>query len=73
MHSLERHGIGARALSVRARDAAVGEVILAEATALECDLLIKGAYTQSRLRQMIFGGMTRHLILSSTLPVLFSY
>ena len=37
------------------------------------DLIVKGAYTQSRLRQMIFGGMTRHLILNSTLPVLFSY
>jgi nucleotide-binding universal stress UspA family protein len=37
------------------------------------DLIVKGAYTQSRLRQMIFGGMTRHLILSSPLPVLFSY
>ena len=33
----------------------------------------KGAYTQSRLRQMIFGGMTRHLILSTPLPVIFSY
>jgi len=37
------------------------------------DLIVKGAYTQSRLRQMIFGGMTRHLILNSPLPVLFSY
>ena len=36
-----------------------GEVILAHAKALGCDLVIQGAYTQSRLRQMIFGGTTR--------------
>ena len=27
------------------------------------DLLLKGAYTQSRIRQMIFGGATRHIIM----------
>ena len=32
-----------------------------------CDLLVKGAYTQSRLRQMIFGGATRHIIANATL------
>ena len=37
------------------------------------DMIVKGAYTQSRLRQMIFGGLTRHLILSSPIPVLFSH
>ena len=34
------------------------------------DLLIKGAYTQSRIRQMIFGGATRHIIMEANLPVL---
>ena len=36
---------------------------------LGCDLLIKGAYTQSRLRQMIFGGTTRHILANATVPV----
>ena len=39
----------------------------------EADLIVKGAYTQSRLRQMIFGGLTRHLILSCPIPVLFAH
>ena len=34
------------------------------------DLLLKGAYTQSRIRQMIFGGGTRHIIMDSKIPVL---
>jgi len=47
-----------------------GEAILAAAESLGCDLLIKGAYTQSRLRQMIFGGATQHVLNNSPLPVL---
>jgi nucleotide-binding universal stress UspA family protein len=47
-----------------------GEAILATAQSLGCDLLIKGAYTQSRLRQMIFGGATQHLLANAAIPVL---
>jgi ABC-type uncharacterized transport system substrate-binding protein len=46
------------------------EAILAAAQSLDCDLLIKGAYTQSRLRQMIFGGATQHIMANATMPVL---
>ena len=47
-----------------------GEAILATAQSLRCDLLIKGAYTQSRLRQMIFGGATQHVLENAMIPVL---
>jgi nucleotide-binding universal stress UspA family protein len=47
-----------------------GEAILAAAQSLGCNLLIKGAYTQSRLRQMIFGGATQHIMANATMPVL---
>jgi nucleotide-binding universal stress UspA family protein len=47
-----------------------GEAILAAAESLGCDLLIKGAYTQSRLRQMIFGGATQHIMAKANIPVL---
>jgi len=40
------------------------------AQSLSCDLLIKGAYTQSRLRQMIFGGATQHILDYAMIPVL---
>jgi nucleotide-binding universal stress UspA family protein len=42
----------------------------AAAQSLGCNLLVKGAYTQSRLRQMIFGGTTRHILGHATLPVI---
>jgi len=47
-----------------------GEAILATAQSLGCDLLIKGAYTQGRLRQMIFGGATQHVLENAMIPVL---
>ena len=50
-----------------------GEVYLAEAEAFGCDLLIKGAYTQSRLRQMIFGGPTSHLLAHAAIPMLMAH
>jgi nucleotide-binding universal stress UspA family protein len=50
-----------------------GEAILSEAKALGCDLLVKGAYTQSRLRQMFFGGATSHILNATTLPVLMAH
>ena len=50
-----------------------GETFLAEAKEFGCDLLIKGAYTQSRLRQMIFGGVTSHVLAQADMPVLMAH
>jgi nucleotide-binding universal stress UspA family protein len=34
---------------------------------------VKGAYTQSRIRQPIFGGATRHILEDTELPVLMAH
>ena len=67
---LQRNEIGAKPLQVELDGRSTGETILATAQSLNCDLLIKGAYTQSRLRQMIFGGATQHVLANAALPVL---
>ena len=67
---LRGHGIDATAVTRSAAGKSHGEAILAETLALGGDMLIKGAYTQSRLRQMIFGGATSHILAKATLPVL---
>ncbi|MGE0768003.1 MAG: universal stress protein [Hyphomicrobiaceae bacterium] len=67
---LVANGINARELSMGNEGRKPGEVLLAEAQKLGADLIIKGAYTQSRLRQMIFGGATSYLLAHSTLPML---
>ena len=67
---LQRNGIAAKPMRVELDGRSTGEAILATAQSLGCDLLIKGAYTQSRLRQMIFGGATQHVLANAALPVL---
>jgi len=71
--SLKSHGLNVTSRHVKPGSRSAGQTIVDTAIEVGADLIVKGAYTQSRLRQMIFGGMTRHLILSSPLPVLFSY
>ena len=71
--SLRSHGLNVTSQHVKPGSRTAGQTIVDTAVAGGADLIVKGAYTQSRLRQMIFGGMTRHLILNSPLPVLFSY
>lgn len=71
--SLTRHGISTLARHVTPRDRSPGQVFLDEARAIGADLLVKGAYTQSRLRQMIFGGATRHIIMEAMLPVILAH
>ncbi len=70
---LNANGIAAEPVSANTNRRTTGETFLAEATAMGCDLLIKGAYTQSRLRQMIFGGATSHILAATELPVLMAH
>ena len=70
---LEANGVAASEKTVTPRSGRPGEAILAEAKAQGADLLIKGAYTQSRLRQMIFGGATSHILGAAELPVFFAH
>jgi nucleotide-binding universal stress UspA family protein len=71
--SLKINGISAEPITVTAGKNSAGETILAKAAELGCDLIVKGAYTQSRLRQMIFGGTTRHILSHAELPVLMAH
>ncbi len=65
-------GVTATALRREGATRNAGALILQEAEALGCDLLIKGGYTRSRLRQTIFGGATIHILQFAEMPVLMS-
>ncbi len=67
--NLARAGIVSRTRHVHSEGRSIGEAMLAESRAFGADLLIKGAYTQSRLRQMIFGGATSYILANADLPV----
>ena len=68
--NLKLHGIVPNTITLKGDNRTAGSVILDRARALGCDLVVKGAYTQSRLRQLIFGGTTRHILTHAELPVL---
>ncbi len=67
---LAGHGIAATTASFAPVGGEVGAGLLAAAGAFGADLLAMGAYSHSRLRQLILGGVTRHVIGRATLPVL---
>ncbi len=71
--ALACEGIAADHRALPASRLTPGEVFLNEARAFGADLLVKGAYTQSRLRQMIFGGPTAHILARAELPVLLAH
>jgi nucleotide-binding universal stress UspA family protein len=71
--SLRLNGMTADTVTIKPGKRSAGDTILAKAEELGCDLIVKGAYTQSRLRQMIFGGTTRHILANAKLPVLMAH
>jgi hypothetical protein len=70
---LQRNDVAAEAIIISPGQQRPGEAIMARAQALGCDLVVKGAFTQSRLRQMIFGGTTQYILTHATLPVLLAH
>jgi nucleotide-binding universal stress UspA family protein len=67
---LALHGIEPEIVTFHSVSGSVGAGLLAAATEFNCDLLSMGAYSQSRLRQLILGGVTRHVLEHAALPVM---
>ena len=70
---LERHGVDVAVRGARSLGRPVGDVLLAEAHALHCDLLVMGGYGHAPIREHLFGGVTYFVIEHMTLPVLLSH
>jgi nucleotide-binding universal stress UspA family protein len=67
---LALHGINADVEMFQSVGNSVGAGLLAAARRFDCDLLSMGAYSHSRLRQLILGGVTRHVLEHANLPVM---
>ena len=59
-----------RNIPVAEDGATVGQAIVSEAKDFDVDLIIKGAFTRSRLRQLVFGGPTSEIFNHATCPVI---
>lgn len=66
---LRCHGIDADSKMIDATGKGPGEAIIDQAQTWGADLLVKGAYTHSRLRQLIFGGATSEILSDAPMPV----
>lgn len=66
---LALHGVKAGKRKVEAGARPTGEVLLESAAALGAGLLVLGGYGHTRLRQLVFGGVTRHVVSHAELPL----
>jgi nucleotide-binding universal stress UspA family protein len=64
------HGVTADIGWFRSIDRSVGAGLLAAAAEFDADLMAMGAYSTSRLRELILGGVTTYVLENATLPVL---
>jgi nucleotide-binding universal stress UspA family protein len=71
--SLAWHGVTAATRHVEQGSRRVRDILLAEAETMAADLLVIGAYSHSRMRQVVFGGVTEHMLDYAEIPVLMTY
>ncbi|MDP6573117.1 MAG: universal stress protein [Rhodospirillales bacterium] len=67
------HGISAVTKTIPPSRRAVGEALLGACADVGADMLVMGAYTHGRVRQLILGGVTRHVLAEATIPVLMAH
>ncbi|MBX3510159.1 MAG: universal stress protein [Hyphomonadaceae bacterium] len=70
---LARKGVSATLRNVDGLGREEGEALLADAVAHQADLLVIGGYGKTRMREFVFGGVTRTLSRISSLPLLLSH
>ena len=69
-HYLSLHGISAEIVEIPPDHRVVGEQILDQAREYGADLIVMGAYSKSRLRERLLGGVTRYMFSNSDVSVL---
>jgi len=71
--ALARHDVPVEAMTDVAPNIRVADEILSRVSDLGCNLVVMGCYGHSRLRETVFGGVTREIMNSATVPVLMSH
>lgn len=70
---LSRHGIAAELHSWPAKGRSVEEVLCAASGELSASWMVMGAYGHSRLREIVFGGVTKFILKQAPLPLLLAH
>ncbi len=67
------HGVKAEASVLHANGDPVGTELLRAAGTIGADLLVMGGYVQSRLHELLLGGVTGYVFSHATLPILIAH
>jgi len=70
---LARHGITAEAQHLQVHDIEIGAMMLSRASDFGADMFVMGAYGHARWRELVMGGVTRHMLEHMTIPVLMAH
>ncbi len=70
---LAQHGVAANLKLLGDMGGETGSALLNYVSDTDADLLVMGAYGHSRLREYVFGGVTRHVLEAMQTPVLMSH
>ncbi|HLW90867.1 MAG TPA: universal stress protein [Roseiarcus sp.] len=70
---LAGHGVAAETQMIEPGGRSVAQALHAAAETVHADLLVVGAYGHSRIRELVFGGVTRSLLAGAGMPVLLSH
>lgn len=70
---LSRRGLPSEVRNVDSMGRAPAVAILEEASTLNADVVVMGAYAHSRMRELVFGGATRDLLRHATVPLLMAH
>jgi len=73
LRHLQAHGVAAEIDEVEADGRRIGAVLDAYLAQRRPDLLVMGGYGHTRLREVVLGGATEHVLSHPTIPVLLSH
>ncbi|MDR3514569.1 MAG: universal stress protein [Azospirillaceae bacterium] len=70
---LERHGVVAESVHHDSEGSNVANELLQLATGVGAGLVVLGAFTHGRMRQMLLGGVTRNMLANVSIPILMAH
>jgi nucleotide-binding universal stress UspA family protein len=70
---LSRHGVHVEVRPLPALNGDVAETLRNHATLTHADMIVMGGYVHSRLRELVFGGVTQSLLKQSPVPLFMAY
>jgi nucleotide-binding universal stress UspA family protein len=70
---LSRHGLASELIELAGDEAGAGDALLGCARGLDASCIVMGAYGHSRLREAVLGGVTRHMLRYSSIPLLLAH